>query len=103
MKKIIAVALLSGLALVALSDDESVGRTTTIIYETNGTTSTTNYVGFAKTTAGSTVSTNDASWKIIQTILDSSGNEVTVKHAYGSGGDTLWSNAWTNRVAATYK
>lgn len=77
------------------------------IGETLGTTVTTNYLGFAKTTQGSpaTPSINSAVWKIIRTVKDADGNVTEIKNAYGSGdGDNaLWSTAWTNRVGATYK
>lgn len=96
-------ALALGVELFAI--DAWKGETLTIIKETNGTTSTTNYVGFAKVTENNAASTNDAVWMIVRTILDASGNETSVQHAYGSGtgGNAIWSTAWTNRAAATYK
>ena len=77
-----------------------------MVYDTQGTASVTNYVGFAQQNNVGTISTNDSNWKIIQTILDASGNEVTVKHAYNSSfsdSRALWSNSWTNRANLTYK
>ena len=105
MKKVLVFALSFVLTLTALAIQPNRGETPSIIYDTNGTASCTNYVGIAKATPDNTPSTNDAVWKVIATILDASGNEVSVKHAYGSGtkGNAQWSTAWTNRVNATYK
>ena len=105
MKKVIVFALSFALTAVVLG--QNIGDSISIIYETNGTASTTNYVGFAKVTENTSgaADTNATIWKIIRTVLDASGNEVTVQHAYGDGvGDNaLWSTAWTNRASATYK
>ena len=105
MKKALVLALSFALTILALG--QNIGEAYTIIYDTNGTASTTNYVGLARTTENTsgTISANDAKWKIVRTVLDASGNEVTVQNAYGSGvGDNaLWTTAWTNRVNATYK
>ena len=103
MKKvIILLALIAGVA----SAQENKAESISIVYDTNGTASTTNYVGFAQQNNANTVTTNDTNWKIIQTVLDASGNEVTVKHAYNSNfsdSRSLWSNSWTNRANLTYK
>ena len=101
MKKvIIALALIAGVAVAATK----FGEAYSYIGETSG---TTNYLGMARTTENSTgtPSTNAAVWKIIRTIEDGSGNILSIKHAYGSGeGDnSLYTTAWTNRAAATYK
>lgn len=104
MKSLVfALSFAFSLSLFAVNSNR--GETVSIIYETNGTASCTNYVGFAKATPNTAPSTNNAVWKIIATILDASGNEVTVKHAYGTGelGNAQWSTAWTNRVNATYR
>ena len=102
-KTLLSLLLLAGVVLA----QENIGAAITIIYDTQGTASVTNYVGFAKTTENTvgTVSTNEPKWKIIRTILDGDGNEVSVQHAYGekSGDSALWSTAWTNRASATYK
>ena len=103
MKKYIIAIAIGALAGVALAQ-RSTGEATTYIGETSG---TTNYLGMARTTENTTAtpSTNAAVWKIIRTIEDASGNILSIKHAYGSGTgeNSLWSTAWTNRVSATYK
>lgn len=104
MKKlIVGIVLLATVIVIAESTSIAYSK---IEDANNGTTSCTNYVGFARTSAGATApSTNAAVWKIIQTVYDSNGVEITYKHAYGSGeGElALWSTAWSNRVSATYK
>ena len=104
MKKTIVLLLAGVAALVSIADEASIGRAVTQIADAaNGTVSSTNYNGFAKTTAGSTVTTNQSVWKVVRTKVDSSGLVTETKHAYGSGGNALWSTSWTNRAAATYK
>lgn len=101
MKKIIAImVLLAGYSLAQVN----IGSASSILGETTG---VTNYIGMAKTTEYSTAtpSPNDAVWRIIKTVYDSSGNVVSMKNAYGTadGDNSLWSTAWTNRVNATYR
>ena len=101
MKKIMAImVLLAGYSLAQVN----IGIASSILGETTG---VTNYIGLARTTQHSTAtpSPNDAVWRIIKTVVDSSGNVVSVKNAYGAGtGDnSLWTTAWTNRVSATYR
>jgi len=103
MKKLIIGIMLSLIcAFIVIA--QNIGKAYSYIGETVG---TTNYLGMTRTTENTagTPSTNAAVWKIIRTIEDASGNIVSIKHAYGSGaGDnSLWTTAWTNRAAATYK
>lgn len=103
--KALVLALSFAFTFVVLAQ-ENKAYSTSIIYDTQGTASVTNYVGFAQQNNANEVSTNDANWKIIQTVLDASGNEVTVKHAYNTNytdSRALWGTAWTNRANATYK
>lgn len=101
MKKVLALVLIGCAVCVAQTQ---VGKAYSYIGETSG---TTNYLGMARTTENSaaTPSTNDAVWKIVRTITDGDGNVLSVKNAYGSGtkDNSLWTTAWTNRAAATYK
>ena len=106
MKKERLLLTIVAVAALAVSEPNKDGRAKTHIAEV-GTDPATNYYGWATTTEGmaSTPSTNDAAWKIVRTITDSNGNVIEKKNAYGSGTDenALWSTAWTNRAAATYK
>jgi|TARA_Y100000310_G_scaffold340955_1_gene438497 hypothetical protein len=102
MKKALAVLLLIR-AGICLAENESVGRAITRRAEASATTSSTNYYGSAVTTAGSTVSTNDASWAIVKIVVDANGTATSTQNAYGSGNNPLWSNAWSNKASATYK
>jgi len=104
MKKVLAVLFL---AMAGIVIAQNIGVENTYVAEINGTTSTTNYYGWARTTENTTAtpSTNDAVWKVVRVILDSNGLVTEKKNAYGSGsGDTsLWTTSWTNRASATYK
>jgi len=103
-KKLLALALI-GIAGLAFAGSESVGRATTMMADpSNAAVSSVNYNAWAKTTAGASApSTNAPVWKIVRTTVDAAGLVTEVKNAYGSGSDPLWSTAYTNRVAATYK
>ena len=102
MKKVLALVLI-GIAGLVFSDDLTAGRDATFIAEI-GTDPATNYMAWAVTTVGTDApSTNAAVWKISRVVTDSNGAILSLKNAYGSGYDPLWSTAWTNRVAATYK
>jgi hypothetical protein len=102
MKKTLAVFLMASLAILAFAS-EYLGEQM-IADPSNGTASCTNYYGWAYASSDSaSATTNDAKWKIIRTILDSSGNVVGLKNSQGSGINPEYSTAWTNRVSATYK
>lgn len=105
MKKALALTFIAMAGIVIAQ--QNVGKAFTYIADINGTSSATNYYGWARTTENttSTPSTNDAVWKIVRVVLDSNGVVTEQKNAYGSGeGDnSLYTTAWTNRVNATYK
>jgi len=102
MKKYIIAIAIGAIAGVAIAQQPT-GVSYSYIGETVG---VMNYLGVARVDENNaTPSTSALNWKIIKTVTDASGNIVSVQHAYGSGtGDnSLWSTAWTNRAAATYK
>jgi len=105
MKKTL-ITLLALTALVVVAQ-EHIGEAFTFIKDSNGTSSCTNYLGWARTTENSTAtpSTSEALWKITKEVLDSDGVVIESKNAYGSGEgyNALWSNVWTNRASATYR
>jgi hypothetical protein len=107
MKKLlVTLALITGIAGIALAQQPNLGTSYTQISEV-GTDPTTNYFGTARVNINTTAtpSTNSPVWKIVRITTDASGNVIEKKTAYGSGlkDQVLWTTAWTNRVAATYK
>ena len=106
MKKALLLLALVGTIAVG-ADTRNKGEEYSFIKESNGTTSCTNYLGWARTTENTTAtpSTNDAVWRIVREVLDADGVVVESKNAYGSGtgNNALWSTSWTNRASATYK
>jgi hypothetical protein len=75
----------------------------------------TNYIGKARVNINSpavpsiavpaSASTSNAVWNNLRIEVDANGAINEKKNAYGAGlkDQALWSTAWTNRVAATYK
>ena len=107
MKKKALALTLAFIATLAIAQ-QNIGVSFTLIADdSNGLTSCTNYIGRARVTENSvaTPSVSNAVWNITRIVLDSNGAIAEKKNAYGSGtGDnSLWTTAWTNRVAATYK
>lgn len=105
MKKLLLVALI-GIGGVAMAQQPNLGTSYSMISEV-GTNPTINYFGTARVNINTTAtpSTNSPVWKIVRVTTDATGNVVEKKTAYGSGlkDQVLWTTAWTNRVAATYK
>ena len=103
LQKTLAVVLIATAGL-ALANEASIGREVTRVAVVGALTSSTNYYGSAKTTAGTTApTTNAAVWKIVRVVVDANGAVTSQKNAYGSGDDVLWSTAYSNHVSATYK
>ena len=106
MKKVLVLLALVWVCAILVAYGQQRTALTKIEDTNNSTASCTNYVGFANVTAGATntVSTDAASWMIIRTTLDASGNELTYQHAYNTNyTDQFWKNVWTNRASASYK
>ena len=107
-KHIIALSLLIMAGLV-YAESRNLSDTTSMISDaSNATTSSTNYYGWAKVNVYTlaTPSTSNSVWKIVRTKVDASGLLTEMKTAFNTNSvndGALWSTAWTNRAAATYK
>ena len=103
MKKYIIAIIAIGLAgfVMAQRPDMNDARSTSIIGDTQG---TTNYVGIATVniTSAGVPSTNAASWRIIRTITDASGNILSVNSAFNTNytdNFALTRNVWATRAS----
>jgi len=109
MKKLLVLACITGLAGLALAQQPNLATTESMLLDPANVwdAASTNYVGKVQVNINTTAtpSVNDAKWYITRTKIDASGAVLEVKHAYGDGlqDRALWTTAWTNRVAATYK